>query len=357
MIRLKILFVFTSVALNTSAQVVIGTGQLAGNPGTTIAIQSSGNLINNSSFDFSAVNLNCNLDGNVTAISGDWKIKQLSVNSQSDLNLSGELTITEKFDLLSGVIQSVAPAKILYTGPGSEMNVDPSGNGYINGIMYQSGGGDRIFPVGTSSTFAPIRFFGIQTNEEIGLRAFDGQSPPLQADGVDVLEILPAGYWQIFVTDPSKINSPVNVGLRGTVITEGSPVVVQASALNQVVENLGNSTTGADDVTSKKNVTQPFVAVGRQSEVIVKIRDLITPFAKDLVNDGLFIEGLNQLTVKKVTLMDRWGVIVKHWDDYANENNYDFTTLAPGNYICVLEYGGVEKTSKISQMITVLKTN
>jgi len=95
--------------------------------------------------------------------------------------------------------------------------------------------------------------------------------------------------------------------------------------------------------------------------------DLITPFNADDINDQLKIVNIEYTFENKVTLLDRWGVPVKEWknfrnyDDSNNPNtdNFDFTKLSPGNYICVLQYqlsaGAPEE--KQSQMITVLKGN
>ena len=92
----------------------------------------------------------------------------------------------------------------------------------------------------------------------------------------------------------------------------------------------------------------------------MKVRDLITPYLVDGQNDKLYIEQIDAFDFNTVTLLDRWGVVVKRWEKYTNDIPYDFSQLGPGNYIVVVEYGNLAEggtINKVSQMVTVLKTN
>jgi hypothetical protein len=82
------------------------------------------------------------------------------------------------------------------------------------------------------------------------------------------------------------------------------------------------------------------------------------------LNDELYIENIGKFSFNKVTLLDRWGVMVKEWKNFTNfndpvnpnQNGFNFTKLSAGNYICIVEYGSEGKMNKKkSQMITVLQ--
>jgi hypothetical protein len=137
--------------------------------------------------------------------------------------------------------------------------------------------------------------------------------------------------------------------------------VVEADPAELVSNYLGGAL--ADNfVVGDLELKQPLLLIGRVEKVNVKIHDLITPFDAGASNtsngnDGIFIENL--FPNNKVSLMDRWGVVIKEWKNYRNHSDDSFfQTLRPGNYICVIEYTDVtgEKKNE-SQMVTVLKTN
>jgi hypothetical protein len=356
--RILPIFIFLGVLNGGSyAQVVIGTNtSLASSANTDIVINSAGNLVNNSAFDFASTNLNVNLSESASVISGNWTLKRFRLNTTSIINVSGNFTVTQRFDLSSGILHWQT-GKISYTGPADGLSINAGGASYIDGPFYQTGSGDRIFPIGVGATFTPIRFLEVGTDAEIGVQAFGG-NPQLQPDNNKVLEIVTGRYWKITTADPTKIDSRVNVGLQGiTIPTDGMPVVVQADQINIPASDLGNSSNNADNITSDKPVTASLLAIGKESDIKVRVHDLITPFTKDEINDALYVESIELFDFRKVTLLDRWGVVIKTWDEYTNTINFDFATLSPGNYMCVVEYGNAGgKISTLSQMVTVLKT-
>jgi hypothetical protein len=111
-------------------------------------------------------------------------------------------------------------------------------------------------------------------------------------------------------------------------------------------------------VTSIENVTQSVVAIGKATEFNLVIHDLITPYRPEF-NDKLVIENIEKLSNNKVKLLDRWGMLVMEWRNYSNDNDYDFTRLPPGNYICIVEYTypGEAKPVIAKGMVTILKSN
>jgi hypothetical protein len=338
------------------AQMIIQNGTRLGYGNVDIVIQSRGNLVNNSSYDFSSTNLNVELTGDASALNGNWSSQDFNLNTSTVVNVNGNLSISKTLLLSSGVLH-IQTGKVSFSGASDAITINANNLSYVDGPFYQTGTGDRIFPVGTNANIASLRFLDVQAVEEVGVQVFDGD-PQLLTDDSKLAAIIPGRYWKITSTDLTQINSRVNVDITGvTLPTDGSPVVVQSNELNSIATDLGSSSNNGNNITSDQPVTASIIAIGKETDIRVKIHDLITPYTKDGVNDGLYIESLELFTLRKVTLLDRWGVPVKTWNEYNNINNYDFSTLSPGNYICIVEYGHPsEGTSKLSQMVTLLKT-
>jgi hypothetical protein len=325
-----------------------------------IAVVSANNIVNVSSFDFSETDLRINLAGPVTGISGNWVVAQLQLNADTDqvIPLNGDLVVTKAMNLLSGHIQ-VQQGKISFTGNPGDLFADVNGNSYIVGPFFQVGSGDRYFPVGTSTDYAPVRLPQVHSSGEIGIQAYDADSE-LAPDQVDVLAILPGRYWRISSSEVSSIRSIINVSTNGIIIPQdGSPTVVQGDEPGNTAIHLKTSSVNEDNITSLLPVTSSIVAIGKREKIIVKIHNLITPFQADGVNDRLYIENIERFSVRKVTLLDRWGNVVRNWgNEYSNSIEYDFATLSPGSYICVAEFRNEGTgTRRISQMVTIVKTN
>lgn len=356
---IAIIFLFLPCVL--PAQVVISNLTRMSQSGTPkIVIQSPNNIVNASSFDFSETDLRIDLSGPVTGISGNWVIARFQLNTDRDqvILLNGDLTVTKAMNLVSGRIQ-VQEGKMSFTGNASDLSADFNGNSYIIGPFFQAGTGDRYFPVGTSAGYAPVRLPEVQSSGEIGIQAYDADSE-LVPDQINVLDILPARYWRISSTEISSIKSIINISTNGVPVPEdGSPTVVQGDEPGNTATHLQTSSVNEDNITSLLPVAAPIVAIGKQEKIIVKIHNLITPFQVDDVNDRLYIENIERFSTRRVTLLDRWGNVIRNWgNEYTNSIEYDFATLSPGNYICIAEFRN-EGTSikRISQMITIVKTN
>src|SRR4051812_15587386 len=100
----------------SQAQVVIATNtSLASGGNADIVINSAGNLVNNSAFDFASTNLSIDLSESASVISGNWNLKRFRLNTTSTINVSGNFTVTQRFSLSSGILHSQT-GKISYTG-------------------------------------------------------------------------------------------------------------------------------------------------------------------------------------------------------------------------------------------------
>jgi hypothetical protein len=268
----------------------------------------------------------------------------------------------------TGTIEaSAAGTKLLYTGSADNISGDETGtfdDSYVIGPFTVLAGGKNFFPVGTSQLgYTPATLEQGNGTDEIAIEAVDGDANFILDESIP--EIDHSHYWQITTTDLAGLNTKITLSLNGIPAfnSDYSPVVLQADAIASTPDNLLSVTDGVL-ITSKKIVTKPVIAIGASVEVNVVIHDIITPFLVDNANDQLYIENIDKFLANKVTLLDRWGVLVKEWTNFTNytdpitpnTDGYDFKKLSPGNYICIVEYGDPDiGFSKKSQMITVLK--
>lgn len=335
----KIIFIAILVTSSdcTFSQITIGTG-------TTLVTGSNTILSTN-------VNSYLNKGGTRVVISN------LIINGGGDKPVSGEWEVSNALNLLNGIIVPDGTAKFVYAG--SNENLTYGIGGFFNGYFYTRGTGLRDFPIGykdgNRTTLAPARLIDLpDASGEVGIRVIQGDPQFIATPELE--NILTTHYWEVSTT----VNSTVALSLNGLNAPAGGLVVLQSPGIQQAAINLSSSSFSDSFVTSYGNVTMPVLAVGVAKEFEVKVHDLITPYNSDTYNPSLFIENIELTAENKVTLMDRWGVVQKEWKGYDNNDpKFDFSKLGPGNYICVVEYKipGSVKTSKVSQMVTVLKTN
>lgn len=341
-------------------QVIIAAGTemaLGGSPEITLV--SDKDLINNSTYDFSGAALNISLTGTSPQnITGNWTANRFVLHGSSIKQLDGNLTVTHQIEFHEGILR-IQSGKLLFTGNGDQVMTEPDRNSYVDGIFYQRGGGIRKYPVGRNAFFAPLIFNDVKVNDaEIGVEVVP-ENPALSVSGA-LVEIDNSKYWQIHADDPSEINSTVLLFRRNTGLADGGTVVpVQAEQTGGEAVNLFSGTPGEFFAASAAVVSLPILTLGRVEEVTLTIHNLITPFGDDDVNNRLKINQLEAFQTNKVTLLDRWGVVIKEWTDYDNTlTDYDFRKLTPGNYICIVEATDAQgNTQKKSQMVTVLKVN
>jgi hypothetical protein len=264
-------------------------------------------------------------------------------------------------------IAAISAGKLLYTG--SEA-LTSDGGSYIDGVLYQKGGGFRFYPIGRNNTYAPMSITSgsdaIETGAQVFLTGID-PDPSVTFPLGDINSIATDRYWQLTTIDGAFGGSIVSLDATGSILAASSPLaVIEANAATNATTfaNLG----GLEDdgvITSTRSATQAFLTIGISERVDLQINDLITPFNSDGVNDFLTIRNIEYTYQNKVTLIDRWGVVVNKWtnfknyDDPGNTDNFDFSTLSPGNYVCILQYQLTEGASQqeLTQMITVLKGN
>jgi hypothetical protein len=318
---------------------------------------------NNSSNQLDLSSTHLNLVGtNQTLVSRDpISVQSLSVEGGGNKTFQGNWTFTRNITFTQGLVVP-GTGKIVYTGS-SVLNGNT--NSFVNGIFYQRGTGTRFFPIGSGSTYAPMAFGSVeQADAEVGVRVANSNAS-LQLPE-DVSSISSNRYWEVS-SSGALPKSGVSLYFPGTSVDAAQQlVVVEADNSGGTGTNLGGGISN-DFVISLEPASKSILTIGVGEKVDLRVNDLITPFNADEVNDQLKILNIEFTVENTVTLLDRWGAPVKSWknfrnyDDPVNPNtdNYDFTQLSPGNYICVLEYrlsqGG--PLEKVTQMITVLKGN
>jgi len=289
-------------------------------------------------------------------------LRGLTVEGGSTKTLQGEWTITNDLVFTSGIV-TIGSGKILYSGS-DVLSGNPAS--FVNGQLFQRGTGTRFYPIGVGNVYAPMAFGSVQQgNIDLGVRAFAANaslSLPL-----DVSAIATNRYWEVNTAGGTFSGSGVSLYVPGSSIDAASQlIVVQADAVGGDAVNLGGGVTG-DFVVSFDPAVQPILTLGIVETVELQIKDLITPFNSDEINDFLKIDNIQFTSENTVTLLDRWGVVVKTWTNFRNYDDpndpntdaFDFSRLSPGNYICVVQYRLTPSSPKqeMTQMISVLKGN
>jgi hypothetical protein len=133
---------------------------------------------------------------------------------------------------------------------------------------------------------------------------------------------------------------------------------LESDAVGGTANSLGGSISNSF-VMSNDPSTKTILAVGKGAEFALVIHDMITPYTLDQVNDKLTIENIDLTESNNVKLLDRWGLIVKEWNNYTNDDGFDFSNLSPGNYVCVVEfsYPGTSERATAKSVVTILKSN
>jgi hypothetical protein len=274
--------------------------------------------------------------------------------------MRGDWNITRNFIFTRGVV--IPSGKILYTGTTA---LSGNSSSFVSGPLSQRGSGVRFFPIGSGAVYMPMSLNNVEDGDaEINVEVFaSGANLSLPQD---LSSIASNRYWQLSSTGGSFNAASASLYVPGTSVDAASVLVaVQADDANGATAvNIGGGVSG-DFVTSFSTVNKPILTIGVAEKVDIQIHDLITPFNTDNINDFLKIINIEYVFSSKVSLLDRWGVVVKEWKDFKNyddpndpnSDGFDFSKLSPGNYICVLEYKLTTDapTEKISQMITVLK--
>ncbi len=356
-----------SLAKISCAQIVTTpSSQLSTTSGSEIAIKTPGNVT--IAQDVSNAKVDLELSGSAQTISENLILRKLTVSGQGDKTVSKNLTITESVNFVLGVLKPAASAKILYSGSidGITGGTD---NSYVDGFFFNQNAGVQLFPVGASVLgYAPATILTGDNQRQVGVRVVNQSPNFVIATDSDVKKLDNTHYWEVSAPSVADIASRITLSLKGVDETlafdDGlSLAVVQADNTGDVVDGLGSSSYDNTSVTSQRVFTKALLGVGASEEVIVSVIDIITPRV-DQHNDFLKVLNIEKFEIRKVKLLDRYGLSIKEWSDFTNyddlntpnQDGYDFNKLSSGNYICVVEYGNADSgTQSIQQMVSVIK--
>lgn len=345
---------------NLFAQLRVSTGTQLNTASNTIIATNTN--ITNQSATIDLTNAHLHLLGTSQQLStiSPLEIKDVVIkNGGTRTFTSGDWVFLNSMTFTDGVLTPLNSGRIIYKG--SEA-LSGNTNSYVNGFFYNQGNGTRHFPIGTIGLFAPAKITeGASTL--LGMRVVNGglSIDPLPAE---INELLSSHHWELSSPNGNSSTSSVSLSAENLGSLDGVSdlVVVYKDPVSNVGSNLGGAPSG-NFITSQQATTTGLLTIGRGEKINLVIHDMITPFNQDGVNDVLVIDNIELTETNKVSLMDRYGTVVKEWKDF-NPNDpgfkpFDFSKLAPGNYICVLEYKllGSSTTEKISQMVTILQTN
>jgi gliding motility-associated-like protein len=368
---LSIYLLVLGTVLQSTAQLVIPEGQtFKARAGTDIAITSS---LTSSSKGYWA-NAKLHLVGSAAQRITSGKgasydtLAGLFLNNASSISneLAGNWAVTNTMNFTMGKIAPAAGARLMFVKPSAAAG-DISGgsaDSYVNGGFFSKGTGIRFFPIGNGAGYFPAMLAPVNQGDiEIGMRV-NNASPSL-SHGSDIIKIFTGQYWEVTTTPAGTLAGPIvslsSFGASSFITPTIGTVVIAADGTGAEGVSMGG---GPNDDFIAGNIpmtaTQKIFTLGQISseKVGVKIHNLITPF-KDNSNDHLEIENIQVFPENKVTILDRWGVEVRKWSNFKNEDvetdpTHDLSKLSTGNYICILEYKDGSNSKKLSQMITLV---
>lgn len=292
-------------------------------------------------------------------------IGKLEVNSKVDYSLSGLWIINKDLKFTLGKLVTAPTSKLVYTGA-----ADVSGNStsYVQGNFFvQGNAGVRTFPIGDAKGYAPVVLQEVtdaDKNTELGFGVVS--AGPTFTLGAGVQDYFKDRFWQ-FTASNTGSYSGSQVWLSSndteTFFSDGKSATVLENDATGTTNDLGASTTSGFFASNKLgSPTARFYAIGKTDEISIKVHKLITPDG-DARNDVLFIEGIDGAPENEVTILDRWGVQFYKKKNFLNypdgalpqQEGVDYSKLAIGNYVVVVQYNERGSTKSVKQMITVLK--
>ena len=299
---------------------------------------------------------------------------ELTMNSTASVQIKGHWKVANNLTLTQGIIlttYSSAPTNatlLIYTG----INDIAEGNAasFIDGRFFMRGSGPRTFPIGNADGYFPARLDDVREDDVVlGLEVIKGDPNLTGQLPVEVIDILKDHYWQLSVRGTGTYSgSPISISANNITSflqtgERGGPAVVQQdSALD--IKNLGGAVLNSFVIErTRASSNGKIYVIGKTKDITLNIGEVITPNS-DGKNNVLTITNIELYPKNTVTLLDRYGVPVHSWTNFTNystglakQDDFDFSTLGMGNYICILDIEDPQsgKHTKKAVMITVLK--
>jgi hypothetical protein len=301
-----------------------------------------------------------------SAVGNPISVNNLTING-GNYAILGDVTVTEALVFTAGnlIVDKVASAGTLtYTGA---KDLEGSDKSYVNGRLFIQGSGIRTFPIGNATGYFPARLDGVSAADAsipLGLEVISAN--PGFVKTPDLKDIFTSHFWEFSTGGIGVFSGNTQISLSdntsGFFGTDGDATILELSTNGAQTDLFGSPNNSFYTSSSPMSASGKYYGLAKADEITVRIRKLITP-NDDLDNDVLVVDGLDAFPDNQITLIDRWGVVVKTWKGFLNypertgvaQSDFNFAKLAIGNYVCVVEYTerGVRKSKK--QMIAVLK--
>jgi CHU_C Type IX secretion signal domain len=370
--RATVLFLICFPTLLQGQIIIWGTTTMATASGTAVATTS--NIVNQSP-NTDLKNTNLVLAATATdqqtlrtTAATPLSLNGLTINSKAPFAIVGDWTVANNLIFTEGnlVVSKLSnpPGKLSYQGGTDLAGSDIS---YVNGPLFMQGQGSRTFPIGNSTGYFPVRLESINATDATIPLSFEMiTTDPGFTTTPDIKGIFTDHFWQFTVGNASTLSSSTTISLSSNQTNsfftgDGDAIILEKDQAGAEKE-LGGSVNNTFFSSSLPiSATGKQYALAKGDVVTVRVHKLITP-DNDQMNDVLVVEGIDSFPDNEVTLLDRWGVPFKTWKGFVNypppassSQDFDFSKLAIGNYVCVVKYSDHGATKSIKQMISVLK--
>ncbi|NOS56730.1 MAG: hypothetical protein HOP37_10810 [Cyclobacteriaceae bacterium] len=294
-----------------------------------------------------------------------------STNASSAANrtyrMTGDWTVSESINFDKGKLLvdkvSSAAGTLTYTGSNDLVGTDES---YVNGRIFMKGSGVRTFPIGNTNGYFPARLDGVSAADATISLGLEVTTDPGFVKTPDLKDIFTSHFWEFSTGGTGVFSGNTQISLSDNTSeffgTDGDATILELSNSGVQTDLFGSPNNSFYTSSSPMSASGKYYGLAKADQITVRIRKLITP-NDDQENDVLVVDGLDAFPDNQITLIDRWGVVVKTWKGFVNykepagveQSDFNFAKLAIGNYVCVVEYTerGTRKSKK--QMIAVLK--
>jgi len=312
-------------------------------------MQVGGSWINNAQYDAGLGQITFNSDLPQIINHNDQSFSKLTITGGGQKLFLADITIEDELDLSDGTLISDNNATIIFS-PDAQIT-GGSDNSHIQGPVYHLGPGNKLFPVGNGSVYLPVELLNVEgASAEVGIRAVELENISLPVSPL-LKAVSTNRYWEIDLVSGSLADALAVLPVReeDIVTTAEEVVVAQSASPAQPFENLGQSDfqglSSNGKVTSKKFVTQPYLAIGTAStDAAIVVYNAVSANNDDM-NDFLIIGNIENYPENKFSLFNRWGDKVFEIENYDNvervfrgkTNVGGETDLVNGTYFYVIE--------------------
>jgi gliding motility-associated-like protein len=341
--------------------------------GTVLSIQSNSIFYDNGNFTNNGTVVN---NGNLS-ISGAWtntgtyqagtgqmtfngtgtqvinhdaqSISKLVISGGGEKLFTADISIEQELSLQQGILATNNQSKIILDQQATV--VGGSDSSYVQAVVYNTGTGMKLFPVGINSHYTPVTLTDVTgSTPVVGVQVFEPN--PNSTFDKSLVAVSPLRYWQITALSGSFDGSPVTLPLIGEDFSQSieNAVVGQAAGASDPFQSLGVSSVNGDfqsgSITSNDPVTLAWVAVAtvESPNRDILVYNAVTPNG-DGKHDFLKMVNIEYYPNNQVTIVNRYGQTVFEMDAYNNVDRFfsgeantgGLKTLTNGTYFYVID--------------------